>query len=69
MERIEKLKHFLESNPGDAFVQHALGLEYVKIGDVEKAEKIFSGVLERDPGYTGRLSSCQYWKGRSKERP
>jgi len=53
MERIEKLKQFLESNPGDAFVQHALGLEYVKLGDDEQAEKLFRNLLEQDPGYTG----------------
>ncbi len=53
MERIEKLKQFLESNPGDAFVQHALALEYVKMGEDYVAEKLFGDILERDPSYTG----------------
>ncbi len=53
MERIEKLKQFLESNPGDAFVQHALALEYVKLGEEGLAEKLFTSILDLDPGYTG----------------
>jgi Tfp pilus assembly protein PilF len=53
MERIEKLKQFLETNPEDAFVQHALALEYIKIGDEAGAESLFSSILDRDPGYTG----------------
>jgi Tfp pilus assembly protein PilF len=53
MERIEKLKQFLESNPRDAFVQHALALEYVKIGDEGMAEKLFSAVIDQDPDQTG----------------
>ena len=53
MERIEKLKQYLESSPGDAFVQHALALEYVKMGEEELAEKLFTSILTQDPGYTG----------------
>lgn len=53
MERIDKLKQFLVLNPADAFVQHALALEYVKAGDEGKAEKLFRVILEQDPSYTG----------------
>jgi len=53
MERIEKLKQFLESNPRDAFVQHALALEYVKIGEERTAEKLFSAVIDQYPDQTG----------------
>jgi Tfp pilus assembly protein PilF len=53
MERIEKLKQFLESNPLDAFIQHALALEYVKLGEEGQAEELFSAILAHDPGYTG----------------
>jgi Tfp pilus assembly protein PilF len=53
MERIEKLKQFLESSPGDAFVQHALALEYVKMGEEGLAENLFTSILTKDPGYTG----------------
>ena len=31
MDRIDKLKEFLLANPADSFVQHALGLEYIKL--------------------------------------
>ena len=53
MDRIEKLNEFLKSNPKDSFVQHALALEYIKLGDDEKARKLFESILEREPGYVG----------------
>jgi Tfp pilus assembly protein PilF len=53
MERIEKLKKFLETNAADSFVQHALALEYVKLGDDAAARKMFEELLERDPDYAG----------------
>ncbi|MCW3116905.1 MAG: hypothetical protein JWM28_987 [Chitinophagaceae bacterium] len=53
MERIEKLKKFLETSPADSFVQHALALEYVKAGDDAAARKLFEEILARDPGYVG----------------
>jgi Tfp pilus assembly protein PilF len=53
MDRIAKLKEFLEANPADSFVQHALALEYVKLGDDEGARQMFGSILERDPGYIG----------------
>jgi Tfp pilus assembly protein PilF len=53
MERINALKEFLLSNPGDNFLQHALALEYVKTGDDATARLIFEEILTRDPGYIG----------------
>lgn len=53
MDRIAKLKEFLQANPHDSFVQHALALEYVKLGDDAKARQLFEAVLERDPEYVG----------------
>jgi Tfp pilus assembly protein PilF len=53
MERIQKLKEFLQANPDDSFVQHALALEYVKLGDDEEARKFFENILTKDPGYIG----------------
>ena len=53
MDRIEKLNEFLKSNPADSFVQHALALEYIKLGDDEKARKLFEVILQREPGYVG----------------
>jgi Tfp pilus assembly protein PilF len=53
MDRIGKLNEFLQSNPADSFVQHALALEYVKMGDDLAARKLFEELLERDPAYVG----------------
>jgi len=53
MERIEKLKEFLRDNPRDNFVQHALALEYIKVGDDVKARNLFEEILKRDPTYVG----------------
>ena len=52
-ERINKLKAFIEKQPGDSFLQHALGLEYVKIGEDTAARKVFEKLLEQNPGYVG----------------
>ena len=52
-DRIEKLKEFLKENPNDSFVMHALGLEYVKLGDDAQAMSFFQKVLENDPAYVG----------------
>ena len=32
MEKIEKLKSFLNNSPEDPFLKHALALEYIKTG-------------------------------------
>ncbi len=53
MDRIEKLKEFLVANPSDSFVQHALALEYIKLGDDEEAKRLFEKILQREPGYIG----------------
>jgi Tfp pilus assembly protein PilF len=53
MERIEKLKEFLAASPEDSFLQHALALEYVKIDNDAEAKKLFTAILEREPGYVG----------------
>ena len=41
MERINKLKAFLLQNPTDDFLQHALALEYIKIGEEHQAKDLF----------------------------
>jgi Tfp pilus assembly protein PilF len=53
MERIAKLKEFLQTNPDDSFVQHALALEYVKAGDDAEARKLFENILMKDENYIG----------------
>lgn len=53
MERIEKLKEFLKASPQDSFLQHALALEYIKVGNDDDARILFEEILEREPGYIG----------------
>ena len=53
MDRIEKLKEFLQKDPADSFVQHALALEYIKVGSDAEAQHLFEDILQRDPGYVG----------------
>ncbi len=63
-DRINKLKVFLEKQPGDSFLQHALALEYIKIDDDGAARILFETLLENDPGYVGSY----YHLGRLLER-
>ena len=53
MSRIEKLFEFLKDSPGDSFLQHALALEYIKIGNDDEARKLFNEILLREPTYIG----------------
>jgi len=53
MEKIEKLKSFLADSPDDAFLKHALALEYIKLGNESEARRLFLDILERDPSYIG----------------
>lgn len=53
MDRISKLKSFLEQQPGDAFLQHALALEYEKTGDLPAALELFGSIINSQPGATG----------------
>jgi Tfp pilus assembly protein PilF len=53
MERIKKIISYLEKEPGDSFLRHALGLEYLKLGKDEEAKLAFETVVAKDPGYVG----------------
>ena len=53
MDRINKLQEYLQSSPVDSFLQHALALEYIKIGDDASARQLFESVLSHDPRYVG----------------
>lgn len=53
MDRINRLQAFLEKQPNDPFLQHALALEYIKEGNDDEAEKLFNNILEKDAGYVG----------------
>ncbi len=51
-DRINQLNSFLQTNPKDCFVLHALGLEY-KENDPSEARKYFEKVINTDPSYVG----------------
>ena len=53
MDRIAQLNAFLEQHPNDAFVQHALALEYIKRGDDATARNLFENVLAQNEDYVG----------------
>ncbi len=58
MSRIEKLQEYLKAAENDSFLQHALALEYIKIGNDEEAGKLFNEILLREPTYIG---SYYHW--------
>jgi Tfp pilus assembly protein PilF len=53
MDRIKKLKEYLQATPTDNFLRHALALEYVKLGDDTEARKLFEDILAMDATYIG----------------
>ncbi len=53
MNRIDKLKEFLQATPNDSFLQHALALEYIKEDNDIEAKNLFETILKREPNYVG----------------
>ncbi len=53
MSRIEKLLELMQTSGKDSFLQHALALEYIKIGKDADARELFTEILQREPGYIG----------------
>lgn len=53
MDRIEKLKEFLRTDPDDCFSKYALALEYSKLGDEVTARRLLEEVLAFDPAAIG----------------
>jgi tetratricopeptide (TPR) repeat protein len=53
MNRIDTLKEFLQATPNDSFLQHALALEYIKVGNDADAKFLFETILIREPNYVG----------------
>jgi Tfp pilus assembly protein PilF len=53
MDRIQRIKDFLETNPNDNFLLHALALEYIKVGNDVDARMLFENILALSPDYIG----------------
>jgi Tfp pilus assembly protein PilF len=50
-DRIDKIKAFLQGSPADCFLNHALALEYMKLGDEQNARERFEINLANDHTY------------------
>ena len=53
MERIARIKEFLQTNPKDNFLRHALALEYIKMDKNALARELFEAILTDSPDYVG----------------
>ena len=53
MTRIERIIEFLNQQPKDNFLRHALALEYIKIGENQQAKDLFTEILTLSPDYIG----------------
>ena len=53
MDRINRIQEFLQANPKDNFLRHALALEYIKIGEDQQARELFTTILTESPDYVG----------------
>ncbi len=61
MTRIERIIEFLNQQPKDNFLRHALALEYSKIGEEAKARDLYIDILTESPDYIGsyyHLAKC-----------
>lgn len=52
-QRKDKLKEMLQASPDDCFLHHALGLEYLKEGNIEEGIQHFHQVLLLNEDYVG----------------
>lgn len=53
MNRMEKLLAYLQDQPKDPFLRHALALEYLKTGQQEESINIWIQLLNDLPDYVG----------------
>ncbi len=50
-DRIALLLSYLQEDPGDRFSRYALGLEYFKMNELDKARDCFEHLLKHAPDY------------------
>lgn len=53
MSRVDKILEMIQSGGKDSFLQHALALEYIKIGQYQDAMEQFVDLLSSNPDYVG----------------
>jgi Tfp pilus assembly protein PilF len=49
--RIEQLQKLLQEEPTDAFLQHALAMEYASANEHQKAVEVLTNLLATQPNY------------------
>ena len=49
--RLQALLDFLSEDPNDSFTLYGIALEYLSLGDNEKAEEYLKHILVSDPDY------------------
>jgi len=53
MDRLQRLREMLAQQPTDSFLNHAMALEEIKLGNEAAARALFESILQRDPQYIG----------------
>lgn len=53
MNKIERLKAFLEETPQDPFLHYALTMEYLKLDELDQARAGFEHLITTFPDYVG----------------
>jgi Tfp pilus assembly protein PilF len=70
MDRMQKLREWLAASPADSFLQHALAMEHLRIGDKEEARRLLEKLLNDNPAYVGsyyQLAALLQSMGRKEE--
>ena len=70
MNKLKKLALLIQKNPDDSFSKFALALEFIKIGNNEKALALFINIEKSDPDYVGlyyHLGKLYYEIGENKK--
>jgi len=58
--RLEQVKDLLKAEPDDAFLNHALAMEYLGIGENEQAIQVMEHLLQVHPEHTGTYYHLGY---------
>jgi Tfp pilus assembly protein PilF len=70
MDRMQKLREWLAASPADSFLQHALAMEHLRIGEQEEARRLLEKLLNDNPAYVGsyyQLATLLQSMGRKEE--
>ncbi len=63
-DRLEILKKFVETNPGDCFARYGVAQEHIKRGEHEQALEQFTKIFEINPDY----QAAYYHAGKAYEK-